>query len=94
MGLFDFGDSKPRVTKQEFHQKVRQSLYGNGFSHKELDQLEGYFGGDMHESGASHSGIDAKEVDRGVTWLREHKNDHTFSPKQIDDIETEFKKHL
>jgi len=89
-----FGDSKPRVTKQEFHQKVRGALYGKGFSHKELDQLEGYIGGDMNESSSTHSGIDAKEVDRAVTWLRDNKHNHTFSEKQIGEIDAELRKHL
>lgn len=89
-----FGDSKPRVTKQEFHQKVRGALYSKGFTHKELDQLEGYLGGDMNEGQVSQKGIDAAEVERGVTWLRENKHNHTFSDAQVDQIHEELKKHL
>ena len=92
MGLF--GDSKPRVTKQEFHQKVRGALYSKGFSHKELDQLEGYIGGDMNESAGFQSGIYAKKENMAVTWLRDNKHNHTFSEKQIGEIDTELRKHL
>jgi hypothetical protein len=94
MGLFDFDSSKPKVTEQEFKQKVRGSLYSKGFTHKELDQLEGFLGGDMHEGRSMDKGIDAQEIDRGVSWLKENKSAHTFSDKQIDHIEEELKKHL
>ncbi len=89
-----FGDSKPKVTKQEFRQKVRGSLYSKGFSHKELDQLEGFLGGDLHEAAEHDKGIDAKEIDRSVEWLRANKHNHTFSDKQIDAIDTELRRHL
>ena len=94
MGIFDFDNSKPRVTSDEFHKKVRNELYTKGFTHKELDQLEGIFGGDMNEGQHREKGIDASEIDRGVKWLRDNQHSHTFSEKQIDEIDAHMKKHL
>ncbi len=94
MGFLDFESSKPRVTHHEFKEKVRGNLYGKGFTHKELDQLEGFLGGDMHEGKSMDKGVDAHEIDRGVEWLKENRHAHTFSDEQIGHIEDELKKHL
>jgi len=87
-----FGDDKPKVSGDEFH-KVKSYLSEKGFSHRELEQLGGYFQGSMHEEG-SQKGVDKHEVDRTVDWLREHKHHHSFSDGQIDTIEHAMKKHL
>ena len=92
--MFDFDGSKPKVTQNEFKQKVRGNLYNKGFTHKELDQLEGFLGGDMHEGRSMDKGVDAKEIERGVEWLRGNKHSHSFSDKQIDHIDEELRRHL
>jgi len=94
MGFFDFGNSKPRVTKDEFKKKVRNTLYSKGFTEKELNQLEGFLGGDMQESLQREQGIDASEIDRAISWLRANPKLHTFSPEQINEIDAELRKYL
>ncbi len=93
MGLFDFNNSRPNVSGKEFSKEVKNELHNKGFSHRELEQLEGYFHGSMHEHG-SQKGIDEHEIDRTVGWLRENKSDHRFDDKQIDHIEHALRKHL
>lgn len=94
MGLFDFNDSRPRVTPHEFKEKVRGELYGKGLTHKELDQIEGMFVGDMHEGRPSERGVDADEITHRMNWLRENKHTHTLSDEQIGHVEEAMRKHL
>ncbi len=92
MGLFS--SDKPHVTNKEFHKNVRSELYGHGFKHKELTQLEGFVNGDMRESNRHEKGIDAQEIDELSSWLRQNPKAHTFNEKQIGQIEETLKKHL
>lgn len=92
MGIF-FGDSKPKVSKDEF-KKIRNALYGRGLSSKEINEVEKIFHGDLHESSFSDVGISDSEIDRGITWLKSHMSSHTFSPEQISIIEEELRKKL
>lgn len=88
-----FGPDRSHVTRDEFHNKVKAELHAKGFNHKELEQLEGYFHGSLHEEG-SQKGIDKHEVERTVAWLRDNKEDHRFSDHQLDHIEHAMRKHL
>jgi len=62
--------------------------------HKELEQLEGYFGGDLHEHTKSEQGISEREIGDRVEWFRKNPKAHTFNEKQIGEIEEVMKKHL
>ncbi len=96
MGIFDFGNSKPRVSPEEFRKKVRLELYQKGLNEKQLDQVEGLFSGALTETRPSGqgAGIQSQDVDHVISWLRTHPHDHTFSPEKIDEIEVELKKYL
>jgi len=92
MGLFS--SDKPRVSTLEFKNKVRPALSAKGFTHKELEQLEGLLVGSLYEARDEEKGIDSGEVEQIVGWLRANASHHTFSPKQIDEIEATLRKHL
>jgi len=91
MGLFF--DSKPRVSKDEFKKKVLPAL-SSELSHREIKHLEGLFEGDMHEPGRWEKGVDKKEIEGKMKWLRGNKRYHSFSDQEIDKIEDVMKRHL
>jgi len=81
-----------RVSKNEFHE-VRNSLRYKGFSDRDVGEVEKLFRGDMHESG-DHSGIDTKEIEGGLKWMRENMSKHKLSEKKINTLEESLKKKL
>lgn len=83
---------KPRVSKLEF-QKVRNALAYHNFTELQRDKVEQIFRGDLDEE-ADFAGVDEKELEKGITWMRENKSKHNFSDSQIDLIESEMKKYL
>ncbi|PIR70084.1 MAG: hypothetical protein COU46_03370 [Candidatus Niyogibacteria bacterium CG10_big_fil_rev_8_21_14_0_10_42_19] len=90
MGIF-FKD-KPKVNREEF-KKVRQHLRYEGFHDNDIKDIEKIYHGDIEEGGPDH-GIDKKELDRGIKWLKEHKSKHSLSENQIKILEEELKKKL
>jgi response regulator of citrate/malate metabolism len=92
MGIF-FSNTKPRITKEEF-QKVRSSLSANGFSARELDEVEEIFRGDMDEERDFDKGIDEKEIEKAIAWMKENENIHKISQSKIDILERELRERL
>ena len=88
-----FSDSKPKITEEEF-KKIRAHLYNVGFSSDQLGKIEGIFRGDMYEDSESDNGIDAKELERAIKWMRENMHVHNISEQKIDILEEEMKKAL
>lgn len=88
-----FGPNKKYVSRNEF-QEVRSLLRAKGFDKKKTDEVETFFRGDLHEHEPGHIGIDKKEIENGITWLRENKEKHSFSDAQIDTIEEALNKKL
>lgn len=93
MRFFDFNSNKPKITEQEF-KKAREGMAADGLSKKDRDEVEGAFRGDLHEGSALEKGISAEEMERGIQWLREHKNTHPLSGHDIDIVEKQLKKRL
>ncbi len=91
MGIF-FTD-KPKVTKEEFR-KVRNYLYLQGFTHKELDQVGEIFYADMDESATYEKGISREEIDKGIQWMRDNMSVHHISEQKIDILEKELQSKL
>ena len=83
---------RPRVSKLEF-QKVRNELAYHNFTELQRDKVEQIFRGDQEEEG-DFAGVDARELENGVAWMRANKSKHGFSDSQIELIETEMKKYL
>ena len=93
MGLF--WSSKPVVSETEFQKKVRGHLYGEGFTHNEIDRVQEIFRGDMDKDSNTYAkGITKKELDAGIKWMREHENTHHISDKKIDLLEIEMNKFI
>lgn len=90
-----FGSNKPRISKEEWR-KVRESLYSEGIHDERLrDRVEGIFRGDM-ESGEEHAehGIDKKELEDGLKYMRENPKSHGLSDGQMNTVEKVLKKYL
>jgi hypothetical protein len=83
--LFFFGSSKKNVSIGEF-QKVISTLYSRGFSQRERDEVLKIFRGDLYESG-SEVGIDEKELERGLDFMRSNMRSHGLSSGKIDILE-------
>jgi hypothetical protein len=91
MGLF--GSTKKKVSKLEFKQ-VRTLLHQKGFSSREIDEVEMIFRADLNEPSQYESGIDAKEIERGIKWMRANKRSHFISEGKIDILEDVLKAKL
>ena len=88
-----FGSTKKKVSKLEFKQ-VRTILHHKGFSGREIDQVEMIFRADLNESSQYEQGIDAKEIEKGVKWMKKNKSSHGLSSNRIDTIESALKSKL
>jgi len=87
MGIFG---SPKNVNKTEFNKKVRAKLRAAGIKGSRLEEVAKVFHGDLHESG-SQQGIDAKEIDRGIAYMRKKSR---LSSDQVDIVEETLKAHL
>lgn len=87
--------SKPRVTKDEF-KKVRSDLASHGMNERQRDKVESIFSGDMYEKATeTHpTGIEKDEMEMRIKWMRENKDKHSLSDKQIDEVEASLRKRL
>lgn len=85
MGFFF---SNPIVGQEEF-KKVRSYLYSNGFSEHDLTELKKIFSASL-----TNQGINRKELEAGLRWLRENMGHHTFSKNQVNMIEEAMNKKL
>ena len=92
MGIF-FSDNPKKVSKEEF-KKVRAFLAGRNMSKQEIDKVEMLFLGDLYESSDSQKGIDTKELDAKIKWLRENMSKHKLSSNDVNLIETGMRKFL
>jgi len=88
-----FGPTRKIVSKNEF-EKVRSRLHSKNFTEKEIDRVEEIFNGDLNESSDIEKGIDSKEIERVITWLKDHKNEHTLSDNQIAIVESSMREYL
>lgn len=91
MGLF----SKPVITPHEFKKQIRRDLYSKGFSRKQLNEVEKVFRGDLSDKSPSSSfeGLDSKEIEGGVKWLRENPDKHKLSQDKISMLEESLRRH-
>ncbi len=97
MGFIDeimfWGSNKPRITPQKF-KRVRSNLAAAGFSVDKRNRLEGIFSGDMNGkvTATNPKGIDEKELEIRLKWLKNNKSKHNFTDQEIDKIEECMKK--
>lgn len=84
----------PRVTPEEFRNKALSQLYVHGFSQKERAEVEKIVRADLFEEREVDMGIDAKELERTVQWLRENIGRHILSAEKIDALEKVLRSYL
>lgn len=89
MGIFD---SKKIVSEDEFEDVLRECR-SQGFNSRELRELEKIFRGDLFERG-SNRGIDRKEMEEALKWMRKNVSNHRILPKKITILEELLKEKL
>jgi hypothetical protein len=94
MSLFNFSSStKPKVTKKELKRAAYQLDVHQGFSKKDVTDMRKVLSGHMNELG-SQRGLDKKEIDASLKWMRNNMSKHSLSRKQVDKMEKELRKRL
>jgi len=91
MGFFDA--HKPRITKDEMSE-ARSVLYSKGFNDRDINEINKIFRGDMHESRDIDAGIDAKELEAGIKWLKDNPSSHKLPASKIAILEQVLKKKI
>ena len=91
MGLF--GPSKKTVSQEEF-KDLLSLLYSKGFSKYEREEVEKIFRGDLYESSDYERGIDAKEIENAIQWMRKHMSNHNIPSQKVDLLEELLQKKL
>ncbi len=89
MGFFTPSD---RVSYKEFKKALYQ-LRTHGFSHVEINEIENVFRGDLYESGSS-AGISKDELNKGISWLKDHPDNHHLSRDRISKLEEVLRHYL
>ena len=92
MGIFF---SKPKVTAHEFKTKVRHELYSQGWSSRQIDNVSSVLHGYMNEdSNTVEHGMDAKEVENVIKYLKTNPGENTYSERELKILHETLKKHL
>lgn len=81
------------ISRHEFRKVLYKLRTGGSFSNHELDEVENVFYGSLHESGAS-AGISSHEVEKGLSYLKRHPENHHLSPHEIGKLEEAMKHYL
>lgn len=94
MGIFDelFFAHKKVISETKF-KRVREILRAKGMSELHRNDLQGVFLGDLYEPGTA-KGIDKKEFEERIKWMRENKSKHRLSDTEIDTAEEVMSKML
>jgi hypothetical protein len=93
MGIFS-DRYKPKVTHQEWREKVRSALSARGFERREIDYLETLLHGHLFESSKRERGLQTDEIKAILANLKNNRRLHTLSDKQINIVEEELHKRL
>lgn len=93
MGLFG-PTPPPRITPEEFKKKVLSQLYVHGFTQRERDEVEKILHADMFEDRTEDIGIDAKELDRQIQWLKSNTGRHLLSAEKIDALDQVLRSYI
>lgn len=87
MGLFD---RKLKVSEKEFSDAI-SALYAKGFNSSEVEKVKQSFRGDLHEIGKDQPGIDPRELENGLNYMRKNR---TLPEHKIIILEEQLKKRL
>ncbi|MBI3572002.1 hypothetical protein HY091_00485 [Candidatus Kaiserbacteria bacterium] len=91
-----FGD-RPRVTPQEWQERVRPALNSEGLTDHQLDRLETMFEQSFQKNPAIPEwkpGIDEPALAQTMQYLRAHKDGSLFDDRQLDLIESVLRKYI
>ncbi len=91
-----FGD-RPRVTPQEWRERVRPALSSQGFNDQKLDRLEAMFEQSFQENPAIPDwkpGIDQAALDQTMKYLHEHHDSTLFDDHQLGEIQGILQKYI
>ncbi len=92
MGIFS---SKPVVSPQEFKNKVRSELYGKGWPERKINHVEEVIHGYMDaDKNVSTHGMDAKDVEHFVDYVKTHHQGIEYSDRELQILHESLKKHL
>lgn len=91
-----FGTSKKCISKDKFEHDVRRHLFNADFSHKELDEIEEIFRGDLESKNAGYdkAGMTKDEMESGLNWMKENMDIHKISEKKINELEETLRKQF
>jgi len=81
------------VSEREF-KRIRSNLRRMGLSRDHVSEVDKIFHGDLSDRNGGYRGIDEREIERGIEWMRENKSSHNLSDSHIDTIEEELTKNL
>ena len=81
------------VSQREF-KRIRSNLRRAGLSRDRVSEVDKIFHGDLSDSDGGYRGIDKREIERGIKWMRDNKGSHNLSDTHIDTIEEELTKYL
>ena len=91
-----FGD-RPRVTQQEWKERVRPALSSEGIKDWQLDKLEGLFEQSFQENPAIPAwkpGIDQAALDQTISYIKSHPDAVPFDAHQLELIQSILEKYI
>ena len=91
-----FGD-RPRVTLQEWKERVRPALSSEGFNDHKIDKLESFFEQSFQVNPAIPDwkpGIDEAALTQTMQYLRTHPDASMFDEHELDLIESILRKYI
>ena len=86
-----FNQPKRRITELEL-KKIKQTLHDT-LDANEWTEVEMLFRGDLDEPGTER-GIDKKECEKGLTWLKQNRSRHHLGDEELKSLEEAFAEHL
>jgi len=82
-----------RIDRLEFKKALYKLRMSGSFSSQEIDEVENIFYGSLHESGPS-AGISSSELEKGISYLKRHPENHHLSSHEIEKLEETMKRYL
>ena len=92
MGIFG-KTSQKNISDDDFG-NVRNALYAKGFDKDDIRFLEVVFRSDLFEDERLQKGIDKKEIEEALRFLKNHPHHHKFSNTKLSELEEVLLKTL
>lgn len=85
--------SKKRVTAEEY-KRARSRMHAKDLTELELNKVDELFQASLYEQRDEDKGIDEKEIDSTISWMRAHMHEHNIPDHKITIIESCLKEFL